>query len=107
MRNPLKLDYSLDYDAKCKFVEEYTEKYYLLHQKPVPPAILEELSNYLLADILLDRNPAKTSKMEYPILSAQQIKRRGNRLYCADNEEVLSYFKLAKKNRKKRTVMYD
>lgn len=107
MSSNLKLDYSLDYPAKCKFVEEYTENYYLIHQKPVPTAILEELSNYLLSDILLDRSPAKTSKMEYPILSAQQIKRRGNRLYCADNEEVLSYFKLAKKNRKKRTVMYD
>lgn len=43
------------------------------------PKQLERLADYILREELLDRNPHKVRKTEYPIFTEAQLKRRRNR----------------------------
>ena len=102
----IKYDYSLPYEDRCKVVEEAIERYYQQNYRVPPPLLLEELSDYLLSDILKDKNTAKHYRQEYPILSRQQLKRRSKKESIMD-EEQLSYFNLSKKYQKKASKPYE
>lgn len=83
-----------DIDTRIKQVEDLTEWYYEKTGKVCRDSFqLTLLGNYILSDILKDKNPHKVKKTTYPVLSRTQLKKR-NRRERRVGDDNLDFIKL-------------
>lgn len=80
--------YETDREERLKFADDLTERFYAQHGEAPSSAVLERLATLILQDELADRDRMKMRNTEFPILSADQEKRRnrGKRSITAAEE---------------------
>lgn len=83
----------LPLSTRLSQVEDLCEKFFVTTEKRPPSFQLDRLGNYLLADMLRDKDIHKVKKQEYPVLSEGQQKLR-NRRERRVGDENLDFIKI-------------
>lgn len=98
-------------DERFKLIEEINEEFYQIIEHNLPSFLMSKLSDWVLLEILNDKDVDKVAKNEFSILSPRQLRRRDKRENSVEDEVMdylnLKYVKkknsLAKKNTKEVT----
>lgn len=93
---------------RFRVVEELNEEFYKITETNLPPLFLSRLSDWVLLEVLNDKDVDKVANNEFAILSPRQLRRRDKRENSVEGEVMdylnLKYVKkkdsLAKKNTK-------
>lgn len=80
-------------EERFRVVEEINEEFYQLTEQNLPAFMLSRLSDWLLMEILNDRDVDKVSNSEFAILSPRQLRRRDKRENSVEGE-VMDYLNL-------------
>lgn len=59
--------------------DELNESFYQMNEQNLPAYLLSKLSDWLLMEVLIDRDVDKVSNNEFAILSHRQLRRRDKR----------------------------
>lgn len=93
---------------RFKIVEELNEEFYQITENNLPSIFLSRLSDWVLLEVLNDKDVDKVANNEFAILSPRQLRRRDKRENSVEGKVMdylnLKYVKkkdsLAKKNTK-------
>ena len=80
-----KVDEAIAQNRRNESANSIVEQYIEANGKRPPASVLSRLATYLDLDYLTDGNPHKASVEEYPVLSANQLKRRRDRELSLSN----------------------
>ena len=69
----------LDLAERFKITSELNEGYYMANGQNLPAFMLSKLSDWLLMEVLIDKDVDKVSNTEFAILSHRQLRRRDKR----------------------------
>lgn len=83
----------LELEERFRVVEEINEEFYQLTGQNLPCFMISRLSDWLLIEILNDRDVDKVSNSEFAILSPRQLRRRDKRESSVEGE-VMDYLNL-------------
>lgn len=78
-------------EEKNEFVELVTEDYFRETGQQMKSQMLYALGDFILDDVLMDKDVDKISNNEYPILSWRQQKRREKREYAMVSNDMEFY----------------
>lgn len=78
---------------RYKLIEQVNEEFYKKTSQNLPPHILSMLTDWVLIEVLKDRNVDKVTNNEYAVLSHRQLRRRDKRENSVMGE-VLDYLDL-------------
>lgn len=81
-------------------IEEISEDYYKETSKQLPSTLLIKLSDWYLAEELSNKDKYKMERIEYPILTEPQAKRRRKQVAHLE-DSLLDYFKVSKNSKVK------
>lgn len=80
-------------EERFKIVEELNEKFYMRTEQNLPQFMLSQLTDWILIEVLNDRDVDKVTNSEFAILSPRQLRRRDRRENSVEGE-VMDYLNL-------------
>lgn len=83
----------IDLQERFKLVEEINEEFFRLTEQNLPQFLLSQLSDWVLLEVLNDRDVDKVSNNEFAILSQRQLRRRDKRENSVGGE-VMDYLNM-------------
>ena len=83
----------VEFPVRCSAIENLNEDFYQATGQNLPAFMLSKLSDWLLMEILIDRDVDKVSNTEFAILSHRQLRRRDKRENSVDGG-VMDYLNL-------------
>ncbi|MPM74839.1 hypothetical protein SDC9_121828 [bioreactor metagenome] len=83
----------IDLQERFKLIEEINEEFFRLTEQNLPQFLLSQLSDWVLLEVLNDRDVDKVSNNEFAILSQRQLRRRDKRENSVGGE-VMDYLNM-------------
>lgn len=80
-------------EKRFSLIEEINEEFYQITEHNLPPFLLSKLSDWVLLEVLNDKDVDKVAKNEFAILSPRQLRRRDKRENSVE-DEVMDYLNL-------------
>lgn len=79
--------------VRYRLIEELNEEFYQKTTQNLPPHLLSMLTDWVLIEVLKDKDVDKVANSEYAVLSHRQLRRRDKRENSVQGE-VLDYLEL-------------
>lgn len=80
-------------EKRFGLIDEINEEFYQITEHNLPSFLLSKLSDWVLLEVLNDKDVDKVAKNEFAILSSRQLKRRDKRENSVE-DEVMDYLNL-------------
>lgn len=80
-------------EQRFSMIEEINEEFYQITEHNLPSFLMSKLSDWVLLEVLNDKDVDKVAKNEFAILSSRQLRRRDKRENSVE-DEVMDYLNL-------------